>query len=165
MKLTRLIVFFVNSILYGKYVSTKIMLPRHYKFDRVKISSNVVLGDFISIADNTQLLAGSSKIFIGQKVSIGPNVLIQNYTHDTYSLITSHFYLSHINELNKNTLKSAEIVIGDNVWIGANVVILPGVKIGENSIIGANTVIGRDIPPNSIVTHQRELKIVQRSYS
>ena len=40
----------------------------------------------------------------------------------------------------------------DGVWIGFNVVILPGVKIGKNSIVGANSVVAKNIPENSIVS-------------
>uniref|UniRef100_UPI00301C5769 DapH/DapD/GlmU-related protein n=3 Tax=Bacteria TaxID=2 RepID=UPI00301C5769 len=42
------------------------------------------------------------------------------------------------------------IHIGDNVWIGANSVVLPGVKIGENSVIGAGSVVTKDIPSNVV---------------
>ncbi|MFQ6118804.1 MAG: acyltransferase [Methanosarcinales archaeon] len=44
-----------------------------------------------------------------------------------------------------------EITIGKNAWIGANVVIHPGVTIGESAAIGAGTVVARDVPPHSIV--------------
>ena len=46
----------------------------------------------------------------------------------------------------------AEVIVGNNVYIGSGVIILPGTKIGDNVIIGANTVITKDIPSNSIVT-------------
>jgi len=42
------------------------------------------------------------------------------------------------------------VVIGKNVWIGANSVILPGVKIGNNSIIGAGSTVTEDVPPLSV---------------
>jgi acetyltransferase-like isoleucine patch superfamily enzyme len=42
------------------------------------------------------------------------------------------------------------VVIGDNVWLGVNSVVLKGVTIGKNSVIGANSVVTRDIPPNVI---------------
>ena len=45
---------------------------------------------------------------------------------------------------------SFPVTIGDNVWIGANVVVLPGVTIGENSVIGAGSVVTKDIPANVI---------------
>lgn len=45
---------------------------------------------------------------------------------------------------------SFPIAIGDNVWLGANVIVLPGVTIGENSVIGAGSVVTKDIPANVI---------------
>ena len=45
---------------------------------------------------------------------------------------------------------SFPITIGDNVWIGGNVMVLPGVTIGENSVIGAGSVVTRDIPANVV---------------
>ena len=46
---------------------------------------------------------------------------------------------------------SKDIIVNDNVWIGANTVILPGIQIGSNSIIAAGSVVSKDIPPNVIV--------------
>ena len=48
-------------------------------------------------------------------------------------------------------LKEKPIVIGNNVWIGMNVVVLPGVTIGDNVIVGSNTVVNKDIPSNVVV--------------
>ena len=42
------------------------------------------------------------------------------------------------------------IEVGNNVWIGGNVVVLPGVKIGDNCVIGAGSVVVKDIPENSV---------------
>lgn len=46
--------------------------------------------------------------------------------------------------------KTGDVVIGDACWIGANVLINPGVSIGDNSVVGANSVVVRDIPPNEV---------------
>lgn len=46
--------------------------------------------------------------------------------------------------------KSGDVLIGDACWIGANVLINPGVEIGRNSVVGANSVVTKDIPPNEI---------------
>jgi acetyltransferase-like isoleucine patch superfamily enzyme len=46
--------------------------------------------------------------------------------------------------------ESPPIVIGDNVWIGMNSVVLPGIKIGDNVVIASNSVVTKDIPSNSI---------------
>ena len=47
-------------------------------------------------------------------------------------------------------LITAPITIGNNVWIGGGVIVLPGVTIGENSIIGAGSVVTKDIPANCL---------------
>ena len=47
--------------------------------------------------------------------------------------------------------KKANVIIGDYVWIGTNVMIVPGVEIGNNSIIGANSVVTKNIDENTIV--------------
>lgn len=51
---------------------------------------------------------------------------------------------------NENLKKKGDVIIGDGVWIGANVFINPGINIGNNSVIGANSVVTKDIPENSI---------------
>ena len=51
---------------------------------------------------------------------------------------------------NKGLEYARPIRVGDNVWIGANVCVLPGVAIGDNSVIGAGSVVVRDIPANSV---------------
>lgn len=44
-----------------------------------------------------------------------------------------------------------DIIIGDNVWIGANAVLMEGIVIGNNSIIGANSAVTKDVEPNTVV--------------
>lgn len=52
--------------------------------------------------------------------------------------------------MNLTLIDDWKITIGDNVWLGANVIVLPGVTIGENSVIGAGSVVTKDIPANVI---------------
>lgn len=75
-------------------------------------------------------------ILFGSNVRIGPNVSIISANHDNDDY-DKHFV-------------ARPIEIGNNVWIGANAVILPGVHIGDNVVIGAGSVVTHDIPPNSI---------------
>jgi maltose O-acetyltransferase len=42
------------------------------------------------------------------------------------------------------------VTVGNNVWVGANCVLLPGITIGDNSLIAAGSVVSRDVPPNEI---------------
>lgn len=89
---------------------------------------------------------GYSITHIGDCVIISKNVLFLN--HD-YSITCG------LNSLGRNVTHDAyflkSIYIGDNVFIGANSILLPGVHIGANSIIGAGSVVRGNIPDNSIV--------------
>jgi acetyltransferase-like isoleucine patch superfamily enzyme len=101
-------------------------------------------GAHIRIGDNTRI--HGSCIHACRSVSIGNNCLIaancqifDNNGHD----------LSFSNVENRINTKGASkpIIIEDDVWIGANSVILPGVTIGKGSVVSANSVVTQDIPP------------------
>jgi acetyltransferase-like isoleucine patch superfamily enzyme len=83
-----------------------------------------------------QYIQGSNGIVIGNNVQIGPSVSIISANHDPSD------YDLH--------LPSPPVKIGDNVWIGANSVILPGVNIGSNVIIGAGSIVNKDIPSDCV---------------
>lgn len=84
-------------------------------------------------------LVDDTDIYIGDSVMIGPNVTISTAGHPVDP------------ELRRKTAQfNIPIRIGNNVWIGAGAVILPGITIGENSVIGAGAVVTRDIPPNVV---------------
>ena len=51
---------------------------------------------------------------------------------------------------------TAPVHIGDNVWLGANAVVLKGVTIGDNAVIAANSVVSKDVPPNTLYREKRE---------
>ena len=79
-------------------------------------------------------------------ITLGSNVHITDgvkfITHDGGTLLYRHLVPDL--EITK------PIVVGDNVYIGNNVIILPGVKIGNNVVIGAGAIVSRDIPDNSV---------------
>ena len=75
-------------------------------------------------------------VTIGKRVKVGYGVIILSV-----STITS--------SSNKNIIRKP-VIIGDNIEIGSNTVVLPGVTIGDNSTIGAGAVVINDIPPNSV---------------
>ncbi|MDK0976622.1 sugar O-acetyltransferase [Clostridium perfringens] len=78
-------------------------------------------------------------IFVGNNVMFGPNVTVSAGTHPINPELRS-----------KQAQYNIPIHIGNNVWIGANSVILPGVNIGDNSVIGAGSIVTKDIPSNVI---------------
>ena len=101
-------------------------------------------GSHVHIGDNfyanfNLILVDDGEIHIGNKVMIRPNVTICTTGHPVYPAyreMAAHY--------------SLPIHIGNNVWIGAHSVILPGVTIGDNSVIGAGSIVTRDIPANVV---------------
>ena len=80
-----------------------------------------------------------AQVTIGDDCFIGPNVSIYTACHSIDP-----------EERNSRREWAEPVTIGDNVWIGGSVTILPGVNIGDNVTIGAGSVVTKDIPSNSI---------------
>ena len=99
---------------------------------------HVFIGDYFYSNFNLTLV-DDGKIEIGDNVMIGPNV----------SIITAGHPVSPKCRL-KGLQYNADVKIGNNVWIGAGVNVLPGVTIGDNSVIGAGAVVTKDIPSNVV---------------
>lgn len=76
-----------------------------------------------------------AKVVIGDNCQMAPNVAIYTAGHPVHPAARNTMYEYGI-----------EVTIGDNVWIGGNTVILPGVHIGSNTVIGAGSVVTKDIP-------------------
>ena len=84
-------------------------------------------------------LIDDTHIYVGDNVMFGPNVVLTTATHPIHP------------ELRKKRAEyNLSIKIGNNVWIGAGAIILPGVTIGDNSVIGAGSVVTKDIPSNVV---------------
>ena len=115
----------------GKYVN--IEAPFHCDY-----GYNIEVGEnFFANYNFTVLDVG--KVRIGANAQIAPNVSIYTAGHPV-----------HPDSRNSGYEYGISITIGDNVWIGGNVCILPGVTIGDNVVIGAGSVVTKDIPDNVI---------------
>lgn len=84
-------------------------------------------------------LVDDGDIFVGNNVMFAPNVVIASATHPIHPELRR-----------KQAQYNLPIHIGNNVWIGAGAVVLPGVKIGDNTVIGAGSVVTKDIPSNVV---------------
>ncbi|MGL4851001.1 MAG: sugar O-acetyltransferase [Clostridium sp.] len=99
---------------------------------------NISIGENFYINHNCVIL-DCAKITFGDNVFIGPNCGFYTAGHPLVS-----------EERNSGLEFAKEITIGDNVWFGGNVTVLPGVKIGDNVVIGGGSVVTKDIPSNKV---------------
>lgn len=97
---------------------------------------NIEVGEDFFSNMNLVILDGA-KVKIGKNAYIAPNVGIYTAGHPL-----------DVEQRNKGLEYAYPITIGDNVWIGAHVAILPGVSIGDNTVIGAGSIVNRNIPSN-----------------
>lgn len=105
------------------------------------VDPKIVIGDNCYFCYDVSLLAGAD-ITIHNNVLIASRVLICSESHG----MNPESDLPYMSQ----PLLGAPIEIGDNCWIGENVVVLSGVSIGEGCIVGASSVVTKDIPPFSI---------------
>jgi acetyltransferase-like isoleucine patch superfamily enzyme len=114
-------------------------------FDKIGYK-NVSIGNDVFIGPGVTLSASESHITIGNKVMFGPNVTMMGGDHN-HSIIGK--YMFDVKE--KNIDDDQPIIIKDDVWIGANAIILKGVTIGEGSIVAAGALVIKDVEKYSIV--------------
>jgi maltose O-acetyltransferase len=99
----------------------------------------IEIGDYTGLGENCQV---PDNIKIGRDVMMGPDVLIVGKNHE--------FSNVHLPMRLQGTRDASPVVIGDDVWIGARAIILPGITIHKGAIIGAGSVVTRDVPAFSI---------------
>lgn len=117
-------------------LNPKAKWPVHFT-SKVIAPENITKGVFCDPGDNiNNYIQATNGIIFGRNIELGPSTKVISANHDLDNF--------------RNHKKSKPIIIGDNVWIGANSVILPEVEIGNNVIIGAGSVVTKNIPSNSI---------------
>ena len=98
----------------------------------VHFGKNVYANFGLTLVDDTH-------IYVGDNVMFGPNVVIATAGHPI------------LPELREQALQyNAPIVIGLNCWLGAGVLVMPGVTIGDNTVVGAGSVVTKDLPANVV---------------
>ena len=98
----------------------------------VKMGKNVYANFGLTLVDDGEIVIGDGCMF-------APNVVIATAGHPIDPTLRAQVYQY-----------SQTVKIGNNVWIGAGAIILPGVTIGDNTVIGAGSVVTRDIPANVV---------------
>lgn len=123
----------IKNIL-GKTGNTVVINPPFH----CDYGKNIEVGENFFANYNLTIL-DVGKVTIGDNAQIAPNVSIYTAGHPI-----------HPDSRNSGYEYGIEVTIGDNVWLGGNAVIMPGVHIGNNVVIGAGSVVTKDIPDNVI---------------
>lgn len=139
----------------GKLMFLKFRFPGQIKmtkafrrpfYCRVSSSGSIVVGERTSFNYGC-VLVSHQRIEIGEGCLFAPNVHVYDFDHGMEQ--DGVFY-------REQPTVTAPVHIGDNVWLGANAVVLKGVTIGDNAVIAANSVVSKDVPPNTLYREKRE---------
>ena len=117
----------------------------------IRANHLINIGTNLMVNKNVTIDAGGSLgIHIGNQVMIGPNVYIRSANHSYSNDLPIQEQGSNFKKIIHGD-KEFSIVIEDNVWIGANCIILSGCHIGKGSVLNAGSVVSSIIPENSVV--------------
>jgi maltose O-acetyltransferase len=102
--------------------------------------NRISLGDYSGIGDDS-ILTQSDEIVIGNNVLIGPQLMVFTANHN----------IARDKLIRLQPSTTGKVAIGDDVWIGGRVTILPGVTIGTGAVVAAGAVVSRDVPDYAVV--------------
>lgn len=133
------------------YCSVRMDTPPYRKFSLGNCSViesfsciNNAVGDVI-IGDHTRI--GLHNTVIGP-VSIGSHV---NLAQGITITALNHNFENKEQRIDSQGVSTNPVILGDDIWIGANAVVLPGVSIGNHAVVAAGAVVTKDVPPHSLV--------------
>lgn len=134
-----------SSIKYGTY-RKKYSIHDTFKFNGINIqfygNGEIICGQNSYIGNYSTIQSATNyKVVIGNNCSISHNVRIYTSSNSTNQ---------NFDDISPKNKIEGDVVIGNGVWIGANVFIKEGINIGNNSVIGANSVVTKDILENGI---------------
>jgi len=124
-------------------------IPHETKVSNV---NNLVLGKYSSIGPDSTIMNGRAKFIMHQYSFSGPQLLVITGNHmPVIGIPTIQVTNAMKDELDADHHYDADVIVEDDVWIGARVTLLSGVKIGRGSIVAAGSVVCKNVLPYSIV--------------
>ncbi|WP_158712728.1 acyltransferase [Parabacteroides pacaensis] len=120
---------------------------------QIEEPKKIEIGNNVGISIRS-FISGGGGVSIGDNVLIGPNVNIFSANHN---------YKAPNIPINKQGHTLKKVIIKNNVWIGSNSIILPGVTIHENVVIGAGSVVSKDCESNSLYAGN-PAKLIKKLY-
>lgn len=150
----------------GSEIHGNVQIGQGVKIYQTYINGNIIIGRYTSIwGPDASIIAKVNKIIIGNFSSIARNTSIQEVMHRSDCATTYHIFQNFFKEKrNDEFVSKGDIVIGNDVWIGANAIVLSGVTVGDGSIVAAGAVVTKDVPPYSIVAGN-PAKVVKYRFS
>jgi acetyltransferase-like isoleucine patch superfamily enzyme len=122
------------------------------------------MGDYSYLGDNCRVSSSkNTPVEIGKFCSIADNVVICPTQHPLKN-VTTHNQLYDLLQIKIKNIGKGGVKIGNDVWIGANAIILDGVKIGDGAVVGAGAVVTHDVSPYTIVGGV-PAKVLKRRFS
>ena len=112
----------------------------YYQLTNVPIGEGTVINSGVTLYDEYKGL-----VSFGKRVAVAANVSIIASSNPNNS------HLSGVPYVSEHLIRLAPVIIEDDVWIGAQVVILPGITIGKGAIVGAGAVVVCDVAPRSVI--------------
>lgn len=132
----------------GVYANSGLWLEAVTRYRDQHFDPTIVIGDGVSFSHGVHITC-IERIVVGNNVLMGSRVYISDHNHGSYKGDAQ----SHPSELpaQRHLAGGGPVVIGNNVWIGDNVVVLGPANIGDSAILAANSVVCGDVPPETIV--------------
>ena len=142
--LFKLIAYYIVNYVIGQNKATIGKYTKLHPTVLIRQGERVTIGEHCLINHNNVLQAGKFKgrIVIGNYVQTGANVMMFAFNHGTDFIDIPMIEQDYLD---------GNIIIEDDVWIGAGSVILPGVRICKGAVVAANAVVNKDVPENAIV--------------
>lgn len=142
---TKFLLHSSGKITLGKGVHTKRNVLIHSDGGNIEVGE----GAFFN---SGCMLVSKENIKIGSRTSFGPNVLVYDHDHNIRSDMNIH----------DSGFVTEAVIIGNDVWIGANSVILRGSVLGDGCVVGAGSVIKGKYPPHSVIIQKRSEEVTVR---
>lgn len=156
----------------GGRLGTKVVIGRHCRIDRpYRLSA----GDRVTIEDRSwvKIVSDAASVEIGDHTFLGYGVqldVIEAVRIGSHTLIapgcfvTDHHHGKRAGaKIDEQGYESSVVTIGSDVWLGAKVVVLPGVTIGDGAVVGAASVVVRNVEPHSVVAGSPAVPIGERT--
>lgn len=172
---------FCNRFLSFFYKKLMINCGKNVRFSAITsdmIYRNISIGNDVFIGPDAKFVATKSKIYIGNKVLFGPNVTIIGGNHRIKDV---GIFIFDVKE--KQPDDDLDVHVEDDVWIGANVTILKGVRVGRGAVVAAGSLVLKEVPPytvaggvpakvlksrfstNEIIAHEKKIYPLNKRYS